>query len=349
MSESINVKELLPQPEGDQVLHLRQLNAKLQKENEKLHEALGSKREFVDQVCGAIAAQEPYPRYQYKSPPRSGSLIVPVLEFSDWHIGEVIQANEVEGFNRFNWDIAQAGVFGIVTDFLQWVEHKRAIYRIETCAVVCKGDYISGDIHDELRVTAEFPTPVQTARAGALMGEAFRILCGHFKEVVAVEVGADNHGRLTRKPPGKQKLQNNFSFLVQYIANAAAGRCKNFRPIVAEGMKLVQDINGRKFLVEHGDTIKSHMGFPWYSLSRTLGREAMRRMNTSRGFHYYSIAHFHTPNLIEGRTIVNGSLSGTSEFDHSCGRHAAPCQVSYLVHPKHGVFDFTPWVRRDVK
>jgi hypothetical protein len=40
---------------------------------------------------------------------------------------------------------------------------------------------------------------------------------------------------------------------------------------------------------------------------------------------------------------MNGSLSGTTEFDHSCGRHAAPAQTSFLVHPKYGIFDFVPW------
>ena len=47
--------------------------------------------------------------------------------------------------------------------------------------------------------------------------------------------------------------------------------------------------------------------------------------------------------FIEGMTIVNGSLSGTSEFDHSCGRHASPCQVAYLMHGKHGLFNLVPF------
>jgi hypothetical protein len=181
------------------------------------------------------------------------------------------------------------------------------------------------------------------------MGEAFRILCSHFKSVVAIECGADNHGRLQKKPQGKQKALNNMSYLVHHIANASADKCSNFHPIMSNGMKLCESVNGKRFLVEHGDTIKSHMGFPWYSLARSIGREALRRMQTDCGFDYYSIAHFHTPNLIEGRTIVNGALSGTSEFDHACGRHAQPCQIAFLVHPIHGIFDFTPFLRRDVR
>jgi hypothetical protein len=333
---------------SDQAIHLRQLNKRLMEENTKLHGALGRQKEYVEQVCGAIADQDPYPKYAYpKSQSKTSSLIVPALDLSDWHIGEVIRPDEVEGFNRYNWAIAQEGLFGIIEDFLKWVEVKRKWYRIEQCAIFCKGDYVSGDIHDELKVTNEFPLPVQTANAGSLMGEAFKIVSSHFGNVMAIECGADNHGRLQKKPQAKQKASNSMSYLVHHIANAAAAKCNNFHPVMTEGMKICHAVNGKKFLVEHGDTIKSHMGFPWYSLARSIGREALRRMNTSKGFDFYSIAHFHTPNLIEGKTIVNGSLSGTTEFDHSCGRHAKPCQVAFLIHPQHGIFDFTPFVRRD--
>jgi hypothetical protein len=67
-------------------------------------------------------------------------------------------------------------------------------------------------------------------------------------------------------------------------------------------------------------------------------------MINGKGFHYWSTAHFHTPFFLENRHIGNGSLSGTSEFDHSQGRHAKPCQVAFLVHPKHHVFNFIPFI-----
>ena len=38
---------------------------------------------------------------------------------------------------------------------------------------------------------------------------------------------------------------------------------------------------------------------------------------------------------VNGVGVAN-SLSGTSELDHGMGRHAEPCQVAFLVHPKYG-------------
>jgi hypothetical protein len=329
---------------------LRKLNKELERNLGKTQAKLGAQKEYVDQVCGAVTALPPYPQFLYTHAQQPKNPIIPNLDISDLHTGELIQSSQVEGLNKYNWRIEQEGLFGIVEDFLKWVEIHRKWFTIEQCNITLKGDYISGDIHQELQTTNEFPLPVQTAKAGTLLGEVFRMICGHFKLVTVIECGADNHGRLQHKPQAKQKAANSMSFLVHHIANAAASKCNNFRPIMSDGMMIRHTINGKSFLVTHGDTIKSVMGFPWYSLGRMIGREALRRMGHPKlTFDYFSIGHFHTPMFIENKTIVNGSLSGTSEFDHSCGRYAIPCQVAFMVHPKHGVFNFSPFVRGDVK
>src|SRR6266581_4307027 len=66
------------------------------------------------------------------------------------------------------------------------------------------------------------------------------------------------------------------------------------------------------------------------------------------GFDYMSVGHWHVPGVVSGNILINGSLSGTDEFDHGCGRHAPPAQVSFLVHPKHKIFGWTAWNAVDV-
>lgn len=338
----IDVDELQDET-SDQALHLRKRIQDLEKEKNELRRKLGEQKELIDSVKAAIT-ERPLPKqFQYTRAQKKNNPIVPVLKISDIHGGEKTEKDETEGFGVFNWEIAQRRMHGIVMAFLNWVEVQRKAYHIETCHLCCEGDYISGDIHQELLVTNEFPLPVQTAKVGLLLGEVFRAVSGHFKNVHVNMVGADNHGRLTRKPQAKQKAANNMSFLVHTIAMTYADRCRNLHFNVAAGMKMLIDINGVPVLSEHGDTIRGWAGFPYYGMGRLIGKEAKRRMNTDKGFKYHSIGHFHCPAFIEGTTIVNGSLSGTSEFDHSCGRHAEPCQVAYLMHPKHGLFNMVPF------
>lgn len=326
----------------DQVTALRRQVRDHESTIKKLREQLGNHQEFAESVCAAVVAADPLPVFKYASP-KSSNPVVACIKFSDWHIGEVIESSEVEGFNTYNWQVAQERITGIVQAFLGWVDVQRAAYRIDKCVIFGEGDYISGDIHGELLATNEFPMPVQTAKAGTLLGEMFRIICGHFKEVEVLLVGADNHGRLQKKPQAKQKTSNNMSYLVHEMALAYAARCSNLKPFVSTGAKLLHAVNGQKFLIEHGDTVRGWAGLPFYGFSRVVGRESTRRMNTDKGFDYWSIGHFHVPNFIENRILVNGSLSGTSEFDHLCGRHAKPAQVAFLVHQKHGIFNLVPF------
>lgn len=326
----------------DQLAHLRKQIHEHESTIRKLRTELGSQREFAQACCAATAAMPPLApfRYQTKS---TGSVVVAVIKLSDWHIGELIKAVETEGLNAYSFAIANARLNSILQSFLGWIEVQRSAYRIDQCVILGEGDWVSGDIHPELLATNEFPLPEQSARAGELLAHAIRVIASHFKEVEAVLVGADNHGRLTRRPQAKQKSSNNMSLVVHSIARAATRPCANLQIIEAKGAKYLHKINGWKFLIEHGDAVRGWAGLPFYGFNRTIGREAIRRMNTDLGFDYWSIGHFHVPTMLEMRTLVNGSLSGTSEFDHICGRHARPAQVAFLVHQKHGIFNWVPF------
>jgi predicted phosphodiesterase len=313
----------------------------LEKERNKLIEQLLDKNEFAEQCAASVSALPAYPKFKYNRPSKVSVPISAVIMLSDWHIGEIIEANETEGFGKYNWNIAQNRAFSIVNDFIKFADVQRSAYNIQECRVLGLGDWVSGNIHQELENTNEFPLPEQSVKAGTLLGECIRRLSSHFNNVTIDAVGADNHGRIQHKPQAKQKSTNSMSFIVHEIAKQVTDNCDNVNWNIATGPKLLATINNWKFLCEHGDSIRGNMGIPFYGVARLVGKEAVRRMNTNQDFDFLAIGHFHTPNIIEGRSLINGSLSGTSEYDHTAGRHAAPSQVAFFVHPHHGIFNWT--------
>jgi hypothetical protein len=323
--------------------HLRHKIRELESQVKDYQKTKGHAIEMARTVAEAVKAVSPYPKHSYAPQGKSDAVMGCVMNLSDVHVGEMIRPAETQGFGAFNYEIAERRVFGYVDDVLAWVTMHRRNFDIPNLHIFGIGDYISGDIHKELQVTNEFPLPVQTAKAGILLGEAVRRLAPHFHKVYFEGVGADNHGRLNPKPQCKQKTSNSMSFLVHALIEAYCGNHKNVQFTFAEGMKHLVTVAEHNFLVEHGDTVKAVMGIPYYGLERMAAREARRRMNTEQTYHYQVIGHWHVPAFVSGNIIMNGSVSGTTEFDHSCGRHAAPAQTSFLVNPKHGMFDFTPW------
>lgn len=343
MGKRIDLRKM-PADASDREMYLRKEIRLLGGQIKRLRQENGDRKEFQQQIIANLVAADPYPLFKYKpAQVKKDVEIVPVFLWSDWHIGQKISRVETEGFNAFNFKIAERRFFQLVEDFLHWVDLNRTVYLIKQAAIFGIGDYISGDIHDELRRTNEWPLPVQSAKAGLMMAEGLRIIAAHFDEVVLYGIGADNHARLNPKPQYKQKAANSMSFVVHTIVDAETRKVENLKKVFAESMKYVANVNGFRFLIEHGDTTKAWNGIPQYGITRMRARESEKRMNTNKGFHYQAIGHWHVPNLLENKTIINGSLSGTDELDEGQGRHAKPAQVAFFVHPRHGIFNLTPF------
>lgn len=323
--------------------HYHALSDQLQSKVNKLMAERGKLDIYKSDLLQAVTALEPYDRVAFERGDPSKSPVAPVMKVSDWQIGEVIDAKETDGFGEFNWQIAQDRVFKWTENIIDWTNmHRQGGFNIPELHIFSEADLVSGNIHYELEVTNEFPAPEATAKAGILMGEMVAKLASHFDKVVLWEESADNHGRLTKKNQFKQGAKNNFSYLAHTIANLYLRDHKNIEIHKGDGLSLLADVLGKRFLIKHGHTVKSQLGMPYYGIDREKGREAVRRMNTDQTFDYISVGHWHVPGWISD-ILINGSLPGTTELDHGLGRYSPPAQVSFMVHPIHGVFDFTPW------
>ena len=105
--------------------------------------------------------------------------------------------------------------------------------------------------------------------------------------------------------------------------------------------KLLEMIKGGLSVRQAAAEIGGWAGFPYYGLERRAHREAIKRMTTGLGkFDRVILGHWHAP-LCHPYYWIGGSLSGTDAYDHGQGRHAAPSQAAWMVHPRHGEFDRT--------
>lgn len=337
--------EDLPIEERSEILHFKAKAQSLETSVKSLLKERGKYKALVDDLKAAVVSLEPYPRVPIQIRKGvSNTPIAAVVKLSDWQIGEVIEENETEGFGVFNFSVAEARAFKMVKKVLDWVKmHRDAGYNLRTLHVFSEADLVSGNIHYELEVTNEFPVTVAAAKAGNLLAQVIAQFAPHFDEVIVWEMSADNHGRLTRKNQSKQGALNNYSYVAHVICNEILSKHENVTTRMGEGTKLLADVLGKKFLISHGHHIMGQMGIPYYGMERDRAREAMKRQHTDKNFDYISIGHWHVPAIIGQNILVNGSLTGTTEFDHMCGRHAKPSQVSFMVHPSYGIFNWTAW------
>jgi len=327
----------------------------LSRELREVKRAFGHALDVRDMIETATRAMDAPPRWrpaQAKKKPKVTALVL----FGDAHVGERTDPKQAEGWGRYNYAIAQMRTENYLRCLTQWIGTLRAGYCIEDCAIVLLGDMTSGDIHEELMRTNEFPPPVQAVAAGRLIAALASGLAGQFRALTLYGVGGSNHGRLSRKYQFKGGVLNNWDFVVYEHARALLSRHTDVALHILPAKKEAIHVANHWFLCGHGDHVKSWMGIPWYGIERDLGRESRRRLDRLQeqlrrdapveGMMDYGLgAHWHTPFVGPSfRYIVNGSLSGTNEFDHSCGRHAPPQQVAALISPKHGLFGPVAWL-----
>jgi hypothetical protein len=343
----VNIKEIST---PDRELLVWKARARVaEKSVEKMMKDRGTQEQIAKEIKQAIEAVDPLPRLTVPAKKATTEPIHAVVKASDWQIGEVINPKETEGFGRFNYRLAEKRVLKLDNKLINWTGmHRAGGYHIDEIHIFSEADLVSGNIHYELEVTNEFPAPVAAVKAGMLMAAFAERLLPHFKKVHIHEVNHDNHGRFTRKNQMKQGGKNNWSYVAHQITNTYLKKYVEAERFViheSDGPKQIANVTGKNFLLCHGHHIMGQMGIPYYGMERDRAREATKRMwmPNDKKFHYISIGHWHVPAIVAGNILVNGNLPGTTEFDHMQGRHAAPTQVSFMVHPEHGLFNWTAW------
>jgi len=313
------------------------------KEYRKEH---GKLQIFFDRVGKGIKPIMPLEPV-YKKQTERGAPITAVAQISDSHMGAVQDKSEIEGFGEYSADIADRRNIHYVNSFINWVDVHRMGYNIPECVVLITGDLISGDIHDELRITNEFPVPVQIVRAAQIHASQLSLIAPQFSKVTVHFITEDNHSRLTRKPQAKEAGKNNYNYVIAELMKAYISEHTNIEFNVYPMLEKVVTVSTKNYLITHGHAVRGWMGVPWYGVERKVGKEAQARMQLimddlerakAIGFDKFVFGHFHTPFDSELYSCA-GSVSGTDAYDHQAGRYAKPSQPAWLVHPEKGEFN----------
>jgi hypothetical protein len=310
---------------------------RLKKQLEKKNISTGSDELFVERLEESIANAVPSLKFKTEKWRGDNSFkknheATEVLHISDWHIGEV---DNIGGFNKFNYGIACERVKTLTNKVLSWTKMHRSMYKVDELVVIATGDMISGEIHDELRRTNEFPAPEQCVKAAMLISKMVNELSSSFKKVRVEYIVADNHSRTTKKiefAPGT----NSYNYIVGTMSKILLRDNPTVEFNLYPEIQHVIKVEGLQYLITHGNSIRGGFaGIPYYGMNRKLGAEALIRMNMEDDSHFNRIVmgHYHTPFLNNG-VEMTGCLSSTTAFDHAAGRHSPACQTGWLVSKK---------------
>ncbi len=224
--------------------------------------------------------------------------------WSDWHYGEVVDAETVNGLGGFNIAICEDRVSQLVRSMLAF---KRVRPPLSGLNIALLGDMASGTIH-RLEETNEVPAQEQYVRVGYLIADAVRQLAPHYPEIV-IDCTWGNHPRDTPEP---STSHSNGDWVAYQLAKALTRDLENVSWNIPRSGMVVTQIAGRNILLWHGDGVRSSMpGVPWGGIMR---RWTTLKSTFAEGgvlLDFLAVGHYHQPNAVDD-IWMNGALPGTN-------------------------------------
>jgi len=314
--------------------HQQELRAELEREVARLTR----ERDALAMVRGWSKDLKP-PSWTIDEDRRTrGSPGVPTAFWSDWHWGEVVDPEQIGGVNRYDLATANARAKHLVESTVDLLTKHVVNPSYPGMCLVLGGDFLSGDIHEELKKTNEVPVPRALLDVQGVLIQAIEKLVERFHRV-SVYCVPGNHGRTTHKVEAKDFAYTNMDWLLyqELALHFKSERAVQFA--ISPGTDLQFRLFSTSYQLTHGNQFRGGSGIAGMLSPLLLGDHRKRKVAsaTRRPYDYLLLGHWHQWAMVRG-LIVNGSLKGYDEYAAASNfDFEPPRQGLWLTHPRHGI------------
>jgi hypothetical protein len=309
------------------------------KKHQKESTQLTNKIIELEKDLQLLAAVKEYDPRRFEIPPpisKTKREATAIVQWSDWHVDEKVDANTVNGMNEYNKEVARKRAFKLFENGIKLVNSQRSAVTIKRLVIQAGGDSIGGYIHPELQQTNTM-SPLEGifyAKELHIAGIDYQLKYGDFDEIIIV-CNRGNHTRLTPK----MQYSNDYSMnLETFLFYSLMDNYRNNKKVV---FKIDQSelsylsIYGRVLRFFHGWQVKSSggiggIGIPLY--------KKIHRWNNNKAAYYNFMCDKHTYSMPTPDCQLNGSLKGFDAFAESHGfSYQPPIQSFTLLDSQRGI------------
>lgn len=273
------------------------------------------------------------------TPSRDEKVGIPSLLVTDVHYDEVVDLEQTGGINKYNREIADLRLERAFTRAVKLSRDYLSGVRYDGFNLMLGGDMVSGVIHEELKETnqAEIMDTVVSMVEPLVAG--VHLLQEQFGKVhVSGVVG--NHGRNTRKPRSKNRVTDNFDWLVYRLLMRETERLPGVSFNVPKSADALIQVYDTRYLLTHGDQFRGGSGISGIFTPLRLGAARKNEVYSYRGEPYdvMVFGHFHQALPVPSLGLIGGgSLVGYSEYSAVNNFRPEPPRCEFWVTtPEHG-------------
>lgn len=253
---------------------------------------------------------------------------------SDWHIESTVTAEQVNGVNEYNLEIAQHRVERYFGGLRYLAQYHSDHFKIRDGILWLGGDLITGYLHpDNVETNSLSPVQAIATLQGWLADGIRSTLAGTDVDSLRVVCSSGNHGRLTEKMRAASREANSIEWLLYHQLAREFTDEPRVRFTLPAGSFTYVDVYGKTIRFTHGDDTRYGGGVGGIMIPI---RKAIARWQTVRHADLNVLGHYHAyhdlPDL-----VVNGSLIGYDAYAMSIGAlYEEPQQGFFLMDSRRG-------------
>jgi len=258
-----------------------------------------------------------------------------LLSFSDMQYGLVVNPVEIGGLGFYSPKIARERLNYLIKtliDILRYFPNKP-----EELYIACLGDNIENAyMQDNQQSRIEFGICEQIIEFEEMFLDMIIALSKYFPIIKIFAVVGGNHGRMGKKKNSASPTDN-FEYLIYHYLEKRLEDMKDIYFNYTKAKHMIVDINDWNFWLEHGDTVRSWAGIPFYGLKREMANINAMLRKFHKQADFLLAGHFHTKANFED-IYMNGSFPGGDAYSvGDLRRMDFPYQKLLGVNKKHGI------------
>ena len=265
-----------------------------------------------------------------------------VLQLSDWHWEEKVTAVQVNGLNQFNLEIANRRVDQYCNSSLEIINTIKNPYNVRKLVIAIQGDFISGNIHEELMENnmLEPSFAIIEAQKKIIAMIEFYLNNTDFEKIIIVP-SSGNHGRMSKKQKISTELGNSLEHFMYYVIEQYFKDNERLTFIDQKAYHTYVDILGTVVRFHHGHFMRFWGAVGGITISVN---KSTSMWNKSIKADLDVFGHFHQTTRMKN-FICNGSLIGYNPFAVSIkAEYEPPSQNLFVIDSRRGQTLFTPIV-----
>jgi hypothetical protein len=269
--------------------------------------------------------------------PKNGATVgeaTVVVLASDWHIEERVDPDTINDLNTHNLSIARKRATEFFQAALRLTQILGKDVEINTMILALLGDFITGDIHEEMLETAEVEPALAIIEAQKILASGIQFILDNSKLNLVIPCHSGNHARTTKESRHATEAGHSLEYIMYHmLADHFRGNNR---------VKFIIPRSYHSFVTVYDEVIRFHHGHNLRYGGGVGGltipvNKAIAQWNKSRkDVTLDCFGHWHT-RFDGGNFIANGSNIGFNAFAVSIkASYDKPSQTLFLIDKKRG-------------